>query len=775
MSSAIPNPSPGPLDNATQLSVTTLGSQIFLLESAVSPVDEKDSHNKKEQNSLSKELSITPQEINNNEQVTEISKEIRSGTRPKTYIQTMFPYNPMEHTESRHKRNYKKKMNPYIEEFEKLFGPEVWNKYLTMKTQNPMKAAEVEYHLLKIHPTKNLTFRRKNPSVDLNTWLIETTTQEQTEAFLKLNQLGKTKVEIKSLEYLNTISGTVLLSDENWIDNIPDEDYIKNSLNQRGHEVKNVKIYKTTSRNTERTNRIANITFTGQTLPQKVCIEGIVCTVRPHVPKPLQCGKCSKFGHLKIYCRNQNPRCAFCASQDHHDQWNCGTPKCINCGEEHHSRAKTCKFYQYNTELKLLRNRSILSVNQAKQELEMRGFKDPAKDPQIRQIIKINQGKTEENTNQELSKNIPQHKLREWQQTGPNDTRNKKTSLEKYPNGQQISNSSLIQSNQFDALMDLNDCEETEDNNEKESEKENVTKEVRFNSENTSNVQTQDLNQKLENQEKENSNGKNMKSKEIQPVYTIIEETPLTPSPVIVRTGKRQLSPDHQKNEIDHTEECQCIECMTIDIEKTIAEIQKEKSKEHKSRKLNIEKSNKNLIKTSINKKDIVPQINESQSQTSDNQIRDQQMESEIVDPSPILGARGGLINHDTSCGCHNCFLKISGNPSNLNEKKLQNIIEIFTSQRKLKQFDDPKQHDDSCLCVYHIKENIEYNKETNKINKEPQNNEDPGKSKYLQTTNIQRNIDKDEKEHKKQIEYHKKLERKSKSAVNLHNLTQLT
>ena len=102
----------------------------------------------------------------------------------------------------------------------------------------------------------------------------------------------------------------------------------------------------------DRTNRIANITFTGQTLPQKVYIEGMACTVRPHVPKPLQCGKCSKYGHLRMYCRNQNPKCAFCASPDHYDQWNCGTPQCINCGEEHHSRAKTCPFYQYNTELK---------------------------------------------------------------------------------------------------------------------------------------------------------------------------------------------------------------------------------------------------------------------------------------------------------------------------------------------------------------------------------------------------------------------------------------
>ena len=88
-----------------------------------------------------------------------------------------------------------------------------------------------------------------------------------------------------------------------------------------------------------------------------------------------------------------------------------------------------------------------------------------------------------------------------------------------------------------------------------------------------------------------------MKSRESQLVHTKIEETPLTPSPVIGRTAKRQLSPDHQKNEINHTEECQCTECMTIDVEKTIAEIQIEKSKEHKSRKLNIEKSNKNLIK----------------------------------------------------------------------------------------------------------------------------------------------------------------------------------
>ena len=139
--------------------------------------------------------------------------------------------------------------------------------------------------------------------------------------------------------------------------------------------------------------RIAKLKFEGQSLPQKIKIQGQNREVRPYIPKPLQCKSCSKFGHSENKCQSIRV-CAFCSSVDHPTRWNCGTPKCANCGLEHHARAKECTFYMYNTELKLLVSRTGMSFSEAKLELKARGFKDPSKNPlyktKIRNIISQN-------------------------------------------------------------------------------------------------------------------------------------------------------------------------------------------------------------------------------------------------------------------------------------------------------------------------------------------------------------------------------------------------
>ena len=53
---------------------------------------------------------------------------------------------------------------------------------------------------------------------------------------------------------------------------------------------------------------------------------------------------------------------AFCGSTDYSSKWNCGTPKCSNCSQNYHTRAKQCIFHSYNAELKPLIRRSERSL-----------------------------------------------------------------------------------------------------------------------------------------------------------------------------------------------------------------------------------------------------------------------------------------------------------------------------------------------------------------------------------------------------------------------------
>merc|ERR1711915_513840 len=69
----------------------------------------------------------------------------------------------------------------------------------------------------------------------------------------------------------------------------------------------------------------------------------------------------------------------YCGSEEHTTQWNCSDPKCVNCGQNHHARSKECMYYIYNTELKLLQERTGMSIKEAKLELKVRGIQDPAK------------------------------------------------------------------------------------------------------------------------------------------------------------------------------------------------------------------------------------------------------------------------------------------------------------------------------------------------------------------------------------------------------------
>merc|ERR1711915_732214 len=143
-------------------------------------------------------------------------------------------------------------------------------------------------------------------------------------------------------------------------------------------KVQDCEVYMIKSKKNNKTLRIAKIKFDGQELPQKIKILGQNRELRPYIPKPLQCQNCSKFGHTKKNCRN-DAICAYCGSDEHATQWKCSKPKCVNCGQEHHARSKECMFYIYNTELKILQERTGMSIKEAKLELKVRGFQDPSK------------------------------------------------------------------------------------------------------------------------------------------------------------------------------------------------------------------------------------------------------------------------------------------------------------------------------------------------------------------------------------------------------------
>merc|ERR1711915_1132228 len=251
-----------------------------------------------------------------------------------------------------------------------------------------------ENYLLNKHSTAEMSFRQ----VKERTWLIEATTKSQSEDYLAIKNIDKINIKVTKHDTMNSIQGTIVLPDN---DGEPiEKNVLLDSLKKRYPKVQDCELYVLPSRQeNKQALKIAKIKFEGEDLPQKIKILGQNREIRPYVPKPLRCKNCSKYGHLKKYCRNQSV-CAYCGSEEHATMWKCGEQKCANCEQNHHARSKECRYYIYNTELKMLQERTGMSIREAKLELKVRGIQDPAKKPAYSSMIKTNnETKTNTDTN----------------------------------------------------------------------------------------------------------------------------------------------------------------------------------------------------------------------------------------------------------------------------------------------------------------------------------------------------------------------------------------
>lgn len=81
--------------------------------------------------------------------------------------------------------------------------------------------------------------------------------------------------------------------------------------------------------------------FKGDSLPSHVKVGLFRHAVRPFIPKPLQCRRCQKIGHVSAVCRHSAvcPRCS-----ESHDSDTCRATelKCPNCQGPHAASSKEC-------------------------------------------------------------------------------------------------------------------------------------------------------------------------------------------------------------------------------------------------------------------------------------------------------------------------------------------------------------------------------------------------------------------------------------------------
>ena len=77
------------------------------------------------------------------------------------------------------------------------------------------------------------------------------------------------------------------------------------------------------------------------------------CSIRPHIPNPLYCFKCQRFGHSKASCRGTLT--CDCCSAVGHDSLNCNEIfSCINCKGDHLSYSRNCEKWKTEKEIQTI-------------------------------------------------------------------------------------------------------------------------------------------------------------------------------------------------------------------------------------------------------------------------------------------------------------------------------------------------------------------------------------------------------------------------------------
>jgi len=95
------------------------------------------------------------------------------------------------------------------------------------------------------------------------------------------------------------------------------------------------------------------ITFKQLSLPSHLKITSwFKVKVNQYIERPQQCYNCLGYGHVRKYCRRENPICAKCGTEGHSSE-NCSSRNMIylHCGGPHKATDKNCKRYTIEMEI----------------------------------------------------------------------------------------------------------------------------------------------------------------------------------------------------------------------------------------------------------------------------------------------------------------------------------------------------------------------------------------------------------------------------------------
>jgi hypothetical protein len=194
--------------------------------------------------------------------------------------------------------------------------------------------------------------------------LIQVRSADQAERISKLQLFGTTPVVVSPHKTLNSSKGVVYCPE---LVDLTEQEIANEMKTQNVIEVRRINL----RRDGElKPSPLHILTFNSVTPPENIFAGYIRLEVRKHVPNPLRCMNCQKYGHHQQYCKKPVV-CDKCGQSNVHEGKQCLMQiQCANCKEPHPSWSRDCKIWKMEKEIQEIRTSEKLTYPEAKRRYE---------------------------------------------------------------------------------------------------------------------------------------------------------------------------------------------------------------------------------------------------------------------------------------------------------------------------------------------------------------------------------------------------------------------
>jgi hypothetical protein len=193
------------------------------------------------------------------------------------------------------------------------------------------------------------------------TLLIETANETQSKKLLTMKLLNDIPVVVEPHRTLNTCRGIITHYD---LLHVEVEEIQREMASQGVIHARRL----TTKRNGEIINTTSVVlTFSFDSLPEKVFIGYESVPVRPFIPAPMRCFQCQRFGHVATRCEGK-PTCPRCGLEKHEDAECSKDPHCVNCEGAHPVYSRNCPKVKEERQVMEIKTREKLSYFDARKK-----------------------------------------------------------------------------------------------------------------------------------------------------------------------------------------------------------------------------------------------------------------------------------------------------------------------------------------------------------------------------------------------------------------------